>query len=75
MSIFDRAKDAAGAVGGAVKDAAKAVGGALDPQEGIASIVDHVVARLRQKYEPPELRIRIENNEIVARLDVKEKQP
>jgi uncharacterized protein YjbJ (UPF0337 family) len=75
MGIFDKAKNAAEAVGGAVKDAAKAVGGALDPQERIAGIVDHVVARLKQKYEPPELRIRIENNELVARLEIKEKQP
>ena len=73
MSIFGRMKDAAGAVGAAVTDAAKTVGGALDPDERIASVVDHVVARLKQKYEPPELRIRIENGEIIARLEVKEK--
>lgn len=74
MGIFDRAKGAAEAVGGAVKDAAKAVGGALDPEERVAGIVDHVVARLRQKYEPPELKIRIENGEIIARLEVREKE-
>ena len=73
MSIFRRMKGAAGAVGAAVTDAARKVGGALDPDERVAGIVDHVIARLKQRYEPPELRIRIENGEIIARLEVKEK--